>query len=114
MANKDFVKVKVLDLPGVQWRLRLQQPDTDPGDMPPCCSKRWPSSGRAWKKAIPARPGLNMWTCVKIPRKERANWGNCWSTKKYPSPLVVIDGEPKFAGSIQVKKIVKEVGAILG
>ena len=38
-----------------------------------------------------------------------------WATpgaQKYPGPLVVIDGEPKFAGSIQVKKIVKEVGNI--
>ena len=40
--------------------------------------------------------------------------GQLLVTKKYPGPLVVIDGEPKFAGSIQVKKIVKEVGAILG
>jgi hypothetical protein len=31
----------------------------------------------------------------------------------YPGPLVVINGEPKFAGSIVVKKIVKEVGAVL-
>ena len=34
--------------------------------------------------------------------------------ESYPGPLVVIDGTPRFAGSIQVQKIVKEVGDLMG
>ena len=46
--------------------------------------------------------------------EKESELGQLLSTKKYPPPLVVINGEPKFAGSIQVKKIVKEVGNLLG
>ena len=45
--------------------------------------------------------------------EKESELGQLLATKKYPPPLVVIDGEPKFAGSIQVKKIVKEVGTVL-
>ena len=48
------------------------------------------------------------------PAEKESEIGQLLVTKKYPAPLVVIDGEPKFAGSIQVKKIVKEVGDLLG
>ena len=54
-----------------------------------------------------------MWTCREHPAEKESELGQLLVTKKYPPPLVVIDGEPKFAGSIQVKKIVKEVGTVL-
>ena len=47
------------------------------------------------------------------PEEKEGKLGQLLVTRQYPSPLVVIDGEPKFAGSILVKKIVREVGALL-
>ncbi|MCK7494240.1 MAG: hypothetical protein MZW92_25770 [Comamonadaceae bacterium] len=47
------------------------------------------------------------------PEEKETEAGRLLVGKKFPPPLVVIDGEPRHAGSIQVNKILKEVGKIL-
>jgi hypothetical protein len=47
------------------------------------------------------------------PAEKSSEAGRLLVAGQYPSPLVVIDGEPRFAGSIQINRIVKEVGKIL-
>lgn len=50
----------------------------------------------------------------QVPEKKGSEAAQLLVTGKYPAPLLVIDGEPKFAGYIDVKKVVKEVATVLG
>ena len=70
--------------------------------------------GRPWRKAYPGKTGVEHVNLGNNQAEKESEWGNSCPPRNIPGPLVVINGEPKFAGSIQVKKIVKEVGAILG
>jgi disulfide oxidoreductase YuzD len=47
------------------------------------------------------------------PEEKETEAGKLLVSKQYPSPLVVINGDARFAGSIQVNQVVKEVGKIL-
>ena len=115
MAHKDFVKVKVLDLPGVSGGCACSNPMPCTPEYAAMFQQKVAELKAALEESLsrPDRGGLHV-TCGNIRRRKKANSGSFCPPRKYPSPLVVIDGEPKFAGSIQVKKIVKEVGAILG
>jgi hypothetical protein len=47
------------------------------------------------------------------PAEKASELGQLLATGKYCTPLVVIGGQPKFAGSILVPKIVNEVASVL-
>ena len=47
------------------------------------------------------------------PEEGLSDAGRLLTSQQYPSPLVVIDGEPKFAGGIQIKRILNELGKIM-
>lgn len=109
---KNFITVKILDLPGV-------------GSGCACSSTpRGPEYARALlqkcaelKETLEARyPGKTATELIDLsnsPEEKETEAGRLLVDKKFPPPLVVIDGEPRFAGSIQVNKILKEVGKIL-
>ncbi|WAC07226.1 MAG: DUF1462 family protein [Thermodesulfobacteriota bacterium] len=47
------------------------------------------------------------------PDERKSGLGQLLVNQKFPTPLVVINGEARFAGSIIINKIVKEVGKTL-
>ena len=47
------------------------------------------------------------------PDEKKSDLGQLLVSQKFPTPLVVINGEARFAGSIIINKIVKEVGKTL-
>jgi disulfide oxidoreductase YuzD len=61
----------------------------------------------------PGRTKLEYIDLNQAPEKKGSEAAQLVVTGKYPAPLLVIDDEPKFAGYIDVKKIIKEVGIIL-
>jgi disulfide oxidoreductase YuzD len=113
MANKDFVKVKVLDLPGVSGGCACSNPALTP-EYAAMLQQKVAELRAALEENYPGQAGVEYVDLRDYPEVKDSEIGQLLVTKKYPPPLVVINGEPKFAGSIQVKKIVKEVGAILG
>ena len=113
MANKDFVKVKVLDLPGISGGCACSNPTLTP-EYAAMLQQKVAELRTALEESYPGRTRVEYVNLKENQAERESEIGQLLVTKKYPPPLVVIDGEPKFAGSIQVKKIVKEVGAILG
>ena len=113
MANKDFVKVKVLDLPGISGGCACSNPSLTP-EYAAMLQQKVAELKAALEESFPGKTGVEYVDLREQTAEKESELGQLLSTKKYPPPLVVIDGDPKFAGSIQVKKIVKEVGAILG
>ncbi len=109
---KDFVEVKVLDLPGVGGGCACSNPSLTP-EYAAMLQQKVAELRAALEEAFPGKTGVNYMDLREHPAEKEGELGQLLTTKKYPPPLVVIDGEPKFAGSIQVKKIVKEVGTVL-
>lgn len=112
MATKNFVKVKVLDLPGVGGACACSNPTLTP-EYAAMLQQKVAELKAALDESYPGKAEVEYLDLREHPAEKESDLGQLLATKKYPPPLVVIDGEPKFAGSIQVKRIVKEVGTIL-
>ena len=112
MTNKDFVLIRVLDLPGVGGGCACSNPSLTP-EYAAMLHQKVAELRAALEETYPGKTGVEYLDLREHPAEKESELGQLLATKKYPPPLVVIDGEPKFAGSIQVKKIVKEVGTVL-
>ncbi len=113
MAHNGLVKIKILDLPGVSGGCACSNPSLTP-EYAAMLQQKIVELKAALEESFPGQTGLEYVDLREHPEEKDSEVGQLLATKKYPSPLVVIDGEPKYAGSIQVKKIVKDVGNILG
>lgn len=113
MANKAFAKVKILDLPGVSGGCVCSNPTLTP-EYAAMLQEKVAELKAVLEENYPGQTGVEYVDLREHPAEKESELGQLLANKKYPPPLVVIDGEPKFAGSIQVKKIVKEIGTILG
>jgi|SRR3989339_59521 disulfide oxidoreductase YuzD len=113
MAENNVVLVKILELPGVSGGCSCGSMPCTP-EVAAMFQQKVDELRAALEEAYPGRTGVAHVNLKENQEERESEIGQLLVTKKYPGPLVVINGEPKFAGSIQVKKIVKEVGAILG
>lgn len=113
MTVKDGVSVKILELPGVSGGCSCGSVACSP-EMAAVMQQKVAELQSALEESYPGRARVEYVNLKENQAERESEIGQLLVTKKYPGPLVVINGEPKFAGSIQIKKIVKEVGAILG
>jgi len=112
MAQNGLVIIKVLDLPGVSGGCACSNPTLTP-EYAALLQQKIAELRAALEEAYPGRTSVAYVDLREHPEEKEGELGQLLATKQYPSPLVVINGEPKYAGSIQVKKIVKDVGSIL-
>jgi disulfide oxidoreductase YuzD len=113
MASNGVVTVRILELPGISGGCACGSQPCSP-EMADIFKKRVAELQAALEESFPGKTRVEHVNLKENQEERESEIGQLLVTKKYPGPLVVIDGEPKFAGSIQVKKIVKEVGTILG
>jgi disulfide oxidoreductase YuzD len=113
MTAKGSVTVKILELPGVSGGCSCGSVACSP-EMAAILQEKVAELQSALEESYPGRTKVEYVNLKENQAERESEIGQLLVTKKYPGPLVVINGEPKFAGSIQLKKIVKEVGAILG
>jgi len=113
---KDLVAVKILDLPGGGGGCSCGGAcGSTPGG--PVFIATVMQKCTELKKALEANfPGQTKTEYVNIsqsPEEKETEAGKLLVSKKYPSPLVLINGEARFAGSIQVNRVIEEVKKIL-
>jgi disulfide oxidoreductase YuzD len=113
MTVTDGVTVKILELPGVSGGCSCGSVACSP-EMAAILQQKIAELQTALEDSYPGRTRVEYVNLKENQAERESEIGQLLVTKKYPGPLVVINGEPKFAGSIQLKKIVKEVEAILG
>ena len=68
---------------------------------------------QALEEAYPGQAGLEYVNLAESPDDRSTDAGQLLVNRTYPPPLIVIDGEPRFAGSIQVNRVLMEVGKVL-
>ena len=112
MSNNDVVVVKILRLPGASVGCSCGSV-ASPQEMAAMFQQKITELRTALEEAYPGRTRVEPVNLKENQAERESEIGQLLVTKKYPPPLVVINGEPKFAGSIQVSKIVKEVGTVL-
>ena len=112
MAKKDFVVVRILDLPGVGGGCACSSAPRGP-EFILALMHKCKELNDALESNYPGQTSMEYVDISKSSEEQKTEAGQLLVSKQYPSPLVVIDGEARFAGSIQVNKVVKEVGKIL-
>jgi len=109
MPTKDRVSVKILDLPGVSMACACGGEASSP-EMAAMLQQKVAELKAALEEAYPGRTEVEYANLKENQAERESDIGQLLVTRQYPGPLVVIGGEPKFAGAILIKKIVKEVG----
>lgn len=109
---KDFVTVRILDLPGTGAGCACSSAPRGP-EFIAALMHKCEELNQALEGSYPGQTSTEYIDISKFPEEKKSQAGQLLTSKQYPSPLVVIDCEPRFAGSIQVNKVVKEVGKIL-
>ncbi len=109
---KDFVAVKILDLPGSGGTCACSSTPRGP-EVIAALMQKCDELKSALDSSFPGRTSTEYVDLQQVPTEKDTEAGRLLVSKQYPAPLVVIDGEPRFAGSIQVNRIVKEVEKIL-
>jgi disulfide oxidoreductase YuzD len=112
MTKENIIAIKILDLPGgggcacgglvggPEYLAAIQQKVAE--------------LRRALEENFPEKTSVDYVDLRENLAEKGSEAGRLLVTQEYPSPLVLIENEPKFAGSILVRKIVKEVGILLG
>lgn len=112
MEENSFVTVRVLDLAGVGVGCSCGSTPAGPGRTA-ALKEKCQELTEALDASYPGQTRTEFIDLVQSPAEKESEVAQLLVTGQYPTPLVVIAGEPRFAGSIQVNKIVKAVAEIL-
>lgn len=113
MSQNDRITVRILELPGVSGGCACGPNPCSP-EMAAIFQQKVAELREALEEAYPGRTTVEYVNLKENQAERDSEIGQLLVTRKYPGPLVVIGGETKFAGAILIKKIIKEVGALLG
>ena len=113
MAEKDHVAVRVLYFPGKTGGCACMSTELSNPEAIEALLQKCNELKEAMEAANPGKTSLEVVDLNLTPEEKATEAGLLLVKGQYPSPLVVIDGEARFAGSIQIKRIVTEVGKIL-
>jgi disulfide oxidoreductase YuzD len=112
MNQNEIITVKILDLPGAGGGCACSDLSRTP-EYAAAVQQKVAELKTALESSYPGRAAVEYVDLRDHPAEKAGEHGQLLATRKYPTPLVVIGGQPKFAGSILVPKIVKEVGQAL-
>jgi len=112
MATKNLVGVLILDLPGINKGCACCTP-TSCGPEYSSVKNKAEELKAALEEAYPGKTSTEYVDLLINPQEKESQFGQLLATKEEPSPLVIIDGEMKYAGMVQVSVIVREIGKIL-
>jgi disulfide oxidoreductase YuzD len=113
---KDLVAVKILDLSGGGGSCSCGGTSASTSSRPVFIATVMQKCTELIKALEENFPGQTRTEYVDIsqsPEEKETEAGKLLVSKKYPSPLVLINDEPRFAGSIQVNRVIEEVKKIL-
>jgi len=110
--NTNMVIIKILDLPGAGGGCACSDLTRTP-EYADAVRQKIIELKAALAAAHPGRAQVEYVDLRDSPAELAGEHGQLLASRKYPTPLVVVGGEPKFAGSILVPRIVRAVGEAL-
>lgn len=113
MAQKEIIAVRILELPGVAGGCACGSMPCTP-EAAAMFQQKVAELRAALEESYPGRTMVEHVNLKENQAERESEIGQLLASGKYPGPLVVIDGIPRFAGAIQVQQILKEVGGLLG
>ncbi len=113
MEKKDHVAVRVLYLPCKGGGCACQSIFVNSPEAIQLLLQKCNELKETMEAANPGKTSLEVVDLNLTSEEKDSEAGRMLVSGQYPSPLVVIDGEARFAGSIQINRIIKEVAKIL-
>jgi hypothetical protein len=114
LAQTQAVDVKILDAAGPTGGCSCGSATAGGTGYTQMVQNKCRELREALEGKFPGRTSVEYRNLVEHPEERDTPAGQLLVKRTFPPPLVVIDGEARFAGSIQVAKIVEAVGARLG
>ncbi|TSA08346.1 MAG: DUF1462 family protein [Deltaproteobacteria bacterium] len=114
MKKEKFVTVRILDLPGSGGCGCSCGSLSSRPEYTFLIGQKIEELKAALEAKYPGQTSVNYVNLREFPQEMESPAGRLLAGGEYPTPLVVINDEAKFAGSIVVKKIIQEVENILG
>jgi hypothetical protein len=113
MARKDLVAVEILNIMGGGSGCATCGGPTANPEYVKMLRQKIEELKAELEAAYPGRTRVEYIDLDESPGEKESESGRLLVAGKYPAPLVVINGQPKYAGYIVVSKIVEEVGNIV-
>ena len=98
MNNNDIISVKILDLPGAGGGCACSDLSRTP-EYAAAVRQKVAELKAALESSYPGRAVVEYVDLRDHPAEKAGEYGQLLATRKYPTPLVVIGGQPKFAGA---------------
>ena len=108
-SNNGVVEVKVLDAPGLKGGCGCGSPAPPQDVKAATVQEKCEELRAALEDIFPGRTRVEYRNLFEHPEEKETQAGQALVNRMFPSPIVVIAGQPKFAGSIQVKRIIGAV-----
>jgi hypothetical protein len=109
---RDFVAVKIIDFERCGGGCACISTPRGPGYIQEL-EQKCGEVRIALEADFPGKTSVHFVDLARTPEEKQTESGKLLADGRFPAPLVVIDGQARFAGSIQVNRIRKEVEKIL-
>jgi len=112
MNTQEVIAIRILDLPGASGACACSDISLTP-EYAAMLQQKVAELRAALAESFPGKASLEYTDLRQDAAAKNGELGQLLVTKQYPTPLVVIAGQPKFAGSILIQRILREVGHIV-
>ncbi|MCL5126682.1 MAG: hypothetical protein M1511_19750 [Deltaproteobacteria bacterium] len=114
MSSKDFVTVKILSMGAKSGGCATCGGGASNPEFINLLTQKIKELEEALNTSYPGKTKIELVDVKESEEEQKSEAGQLLVTGQYPPPLVLINGDPKFAGYIAVDKIVNEVQKTIG
>ncbi|MGO8879797.1 MAG: hypothetical protein ACLPVO_15775 [Desulfomonilaceae bacterium] len=114
MSSKDFVTIRILSMTGKSGGCATCGGGASSPEFMNLLTQKIKELKDALDASYPGNTKVELVDLKESEEEKQTEAGQLLVTGQYPPPLVLINGEPKFAGYIAVDKIVNEVQKTIG
>ncbi len=108
-SKNGIVEVKILDAPGLKGGCGCGDASSSRDGKTATIQEKCDDLRAALEDRFPGRTRVEYRNLFEHPEEKETQAGQVLLNRMFPPPIIVIAGQPKFAGSIQVNRIIGAV-----